>query len=151
MDPRDLDVLSRTVYGEARGEPDLGRLAVAYVPVNRALIAQAFVASHGRKHPLYGDGTVAGACTVPWQFSCFNPRDPNREKILALDLTSEEAAPCVSMATAALERSLTDPASGATHYCTAMAPSDGVDWPPDWTEGHEPTAVIGGQVFYRLG
>ena len=25
-DAHDLDVLARTVYGEARGEPDLGRL-----------------------------------------------------------------------------------------------------------------------------
>ena len=147
----DLDTLCRTVYGEARGESDLGRLAVAYVPVNRALIAAAFVASRGRHHPLYGDGTVASACLAPYQFSCWNLRDPNRAKLLALDLASEEAAPCLEMAQAAIGRTAPDPSCGATHYCTLMAPRDGIDWPPDWTTGQTPTAAIGGHVFYRLG
>jgi len=147
----DLDVLARTVYGEARGESDLGRLAVAYVPVNRALIAAAFVASHGRHHPLYGDGTVASACLMPWQFSCWNLNDPNRAKLLALDPNGEEAAPCRAMAQAALDRTAPDPSNGATHYHTAMAPRDGMDWPPDWATGQTPTATIGSHCFYRLG
>ena len=33
---RDIDILVRTVYGEARGESALGKLAVAWVVVNRA-------------------------------------------------------------------------------------------------------------------
>ncbi len=33
---RDIDILARTVYGEARGESELDKLAVAWVVVNRA-------------------------------------------------------------------------------------------------------------------
>ena len=151
MNPHDVDILSRTVYGEARGEPDIGRLAVAYVPCNRAAIAALFVAAHGRNHPLYGAGTVASACTAPWQFSCWNSHDPNLPKLIALDLDSEEAQPCVSMALAALGRTAPDPSCGATHYHTAMPPRDGMDWPPGWANGQTPTATVGAHVLYRLG
>ena len=146
----DLEVLARTVYGEARGEPELGRLAVANVPCNRASIAARFVETHGRRHPLYGDGTVASACTTKWQFSCWNANDPNLRKLLALDLASEAAAPSFAAARAALSHSEPDPSGGATHYHTAMSPRDGIDWPPAWAEGQTPTATVGAHVFYRL-
>ena len=35
----DLEALQRVVYCEARGEPDNGKLAVAYTVVNRAAIS----------------------------------------------------------------------------------------------------------------
>jgi spore germination cell wall hydrolase CwlJ-like protein len=148
---RGVDVLARTVYGEARGESDLGRLAVAYVPCNRAGIAARFVAARGYKHPLYGDGSVASACQAPWQFSCWNERDPNRAKLLALDLGSEAAAPSLWAANAAIQRSAPDPSNGGTNYHTAMAPRDGIDWPPSWAVGQKIVATVGAHVFYRLG
>jgi len=147
---RNLEILARTVYGEARGEPELGRVAVAFVPCNRAELAARFVEMHGRRHPLYGDGTVASACLARWQFSCWNPNDPNRPKLEALDLSTAAAAPSLEAATVAIRRAEPDPTGGATHYHTAMAPRDGIDWPPDWTEGQTPTAQVGAHVFYRL-
>ena len=153
----DLDILSRTVYGEARGESDLGKLAVAYVACNRAEIAARHVAAHGKPHPLYGDGSVASACQVHhtmhrpdgrdvevYQFSCWNEHDPNRVIILSLDLTSEEAQPCVRMAKAALQKTAPDPSNQATHYHTANTA-------PYWAVGETPCAEVGDHVFYRLG
>jgi spore germination cell wall hydrolase CwlJ-like protein len=32
-----------------------------------------------------------------------------------------------------------------------MAPRDGIDWPPTWTEGQKVVATVGSHVFYRLG
>ncbi len=153
----DLDILSRTVYGEARGESDLGRLAVAYVACNRAEIAARHVAASGKPHPLFGDGTIAGACQVHhtmhrpngravevYQFSCWNEYDVNRAIILALDLTSEEAQPAARMATAALHQTAPDPSNGATHYHEASIC-------PYWAAGETPCAEVGDHVFYRLG
>jgi cell wall hydrolase len=160
QEQRDADVLARTVFGEARGESDLGRLAVAWVCRNRAVIAGRFVAAHGHPHPLFGDGTVAGACERSnvtrdgrrvWQFSCWDPADPNCAKLLALDLTGEAARPSRWAATTALERTAPDPSNGATHYHTAMAPRDGIDWPPYWAVGQTVVATVGSHVFYRLG
>ena len=148
---QDLDALARTVYGEARGESDLGRLAVAYVPITRAEIAARFVAATGHRHPLYGDGTVASACHMPWQFSCWNAKDPNMPKLIALDLTSEEAQPSVWAAGAALAGSAPNPAEGATHYHTTANPRPRHAWPPPWAQGQTPVTQVGGHVFYRLG
>ncbi len=142
---RNLDRLARTVWGEARGESDLGRLAVAYVPITRAEIAARFVAATGRqRHPLYGDGTVASACLMPWQFSCWNESDPNLPKLLALDLESEEAQPSVWAAETALAGTVRDPTGGATHYH-----AKGIM--PSWAMGATPTTIINNHVFYRLG
>lgn len=157
---RNLDRLTRTVWGEARGESDLGRLAVAWVCCNRAVIALRFVRHAGHPHPQYGDGTVAGACERSavtrsgrrvWQFSCWDVGDSNCAPMLALDLDSEAAAPSLAMARAALDQTAPDPTNGATHYHTAMPPRDGIDWPPAWAEDQRVVATIGAHVFYRLG
>ena len=145
----DLDILTRTVYGESRGEPDLGRLAVAYVFCNRAAIAVRFVASHGRPHPLYGNGTVASACRMPYQASCWNASDPNLIKLLTPPLEGDLMAPCLWVAKAALGETLPDPSCGATHYVTAMSPFEGTPWPPIWTHTMTLCATIGGHLFYR--
>ena len=147
----DLETLAKTVYGEARGESDMGRLAVAFVCCNRAAIADIYMHTRGHRHPLYGDGTVASACTMPFQFSCWNKGDPNYAKLLELDLASEGAAPCLESARIAIAKSAPDPSNGATHYHTKDKPSWAKKWPPTWAEGHVPTTKLGGHVFYRLG
>jgi cell wall hydrolase len=145
----DLAVLARTAYGEARGQPDVGILAVCCVACNRAVAAARYVERHGRRHPLFGDGTVASACTMPWQFSCWNANDPNLPKLLELDLAGEQAAPFVRIAGAAIAKTCPDPTMGATNYHTLMAPMDGVDWPPSWAAEMQQTTVIGAHVFYK--
>lgn len=142
----DLETLTKTVYGEARGESALGRLAVAFVARNRAAIAARYVAAHPTKshHPLYGDGTVASACLMPYQFSCWLPHDPNFPKLLGLDVNSEEAHPCLEAAQSAIAGTAPDASEGATHYHTA-----GVH--PSWAYGQTPVTVIGQHLFYRLG
>lgn len=148
---RDEDVLARTVYGEARGESDLGRLAVAYVACNRAVIAARYVLKHGKRHPLYGGGSIAEACLAPWQFSCWNNTDANLKKLLLVDLESDAGAPSLWAARTAIDRTAPDPTNGATNYFTAMAPHDGMDWPPKWAESMKLVASIGAHNFYVEG
>jgi N-acetylmuramoyl-L-alanine amidase len=72
-DTQDIDVVARTLYGEARGEGKQGMIAVACVIVTRAMIAAEYVDANGKPHPLFGDGSLASACQAPLQFSCWDP------------------------------------------------------------------------------
>ena len=138
----DLETLARTIYGEARGESYAGMVAVGCVAVNRARIALAWVAKHGRPHPLFGDGSIRSACLAPWQFSSWNENDPNRAKLLAVSLQDPLMAKCLSAARAAVE--LPDTTRGSTHYyATSMAE------PPAWALNHSATEQIGGHLFFN--
>jgi len=140
----DLDFTFRTIYGEARGEGEIGKVAVGFVICNRAKIAKEYVHIHGGSHPLYGSGTPASACTVLYQFSCWNLNDPNLPIIQKLDPDSPAGLPCVDAAITALQERIPDPTNGATHYHTP-------DVFPDWAEGQTPCAAIGRHIFYNLG
>src|SRR3546814_13540556 len=66
-----IDVLARTVWGEARGESVRGMEAVASVVVNRVRRA---IARGG----YWWGNDVVGVCLRPCQFSCWADGDPNR-------------------------------------------------------------------------
>jgi N-acetylmuramoyl-L-alanine amidase len=71
----DIDILARTIYGEARGEKIGGMEAVASVVINRVKRAE-------KKNGRYWWGnSVRDVCLKKWQFSCWNVNDPNRKKI----------------------------------------------------------------------
>ena len=115
---------ARTVYGEARGEPRAGQLAVAFVPWNRAQIS-------GR--------SVAAECLKPYQFSCWNHDDPNRVRMLALDANDLHAFLAIIDE---VLMGVEDPSHGATFYHTTTSK-------PRWRLGHSPCARIGHHIFYR--
>ena len=62
------DVVARTLWGEARGEGVAGQIAVAWVIRNRVHDAN--------PRSWWGEGYI-GVCHKSWQFSCWNPGDPN--------------------------------------------------------------------------
>lgn len=125
-----VDVLARTLYGEARGESVRGIEAVAAVVMNRV-----------RRGGWWG-GTVERVCRRKWQFSCWNESDPNRARIERVDETDRVFRICLRIARRAVAGSLDDPTCGATHYHTrAIA--------PDWARALEPSAEIGSHLFYN--
>ena len=126
---RDLDVLARTLWGEARGEGREGIEAVAAVIVNR-MAARRWGA------------TAAAVCRARRQFSCWNRRDPNRPKLERVDERDPAFALCREVAAAALAGRLADPTGGATHYHVCGLR-------PWWARGLEPCARIGAHLFYR--
>lgn len=136
----DVDVMARTIYGEARGESLDGKIAVAQVILNRARAARDFRARRGRDHPLFGDGSPASACKMPWQFSCWNETDPNRSVITRVDLGDRAFRDCFYAALAAVQGHEADVTAGATHYH-----ADHLS--PGWAEGHE-YRRIGRHRFY---
>src|SRR5690348_11332179 len=136
----DLEALARTIWGEARGEGFDGMAAVANVVMNRVHLDL-----HGDGKPDWWGEGVAGVCLKPWQFSCWNRNDPNREKVLAVTDADERYRDALAIAAAAMRGSLRDRTGGATHY---YAPK--VVATPAWAAKGTLTAKVGDQLFYRV-
>ncbi|OKH89136.1 cell wall hydrolase [Thalassospira sp. TSL5-1] len=133
-DLQPVDILARTLYGEARGEELAGIEAVAAVIVNRVAFAKA-------RGGYWWGNDIVSVCLKKGQFSCWNAGDPNREKLLRVNDRDPAFRLCRRVARRALEGRLPDLVQGATHYHTAQ--SD-----PWWARGHVPLCDIGNHVFY---
>lgn len=133
--PTDTDfwTLARTLYGECRGESREGKIAVASVIVNRA-----------QTH--YRGDTIYEVCMSPYQFSCWNPTDPNSRRLAMLTISEDQEWPamlrCMEVAAAVIAGDEPDNTQGSRHYCRH-------DINPSWAEGHQPIVSIGAHKFYN--
>lgn len=132
----EIDILARTIWGEARGEGSVGMQAVACVVLNRMAVAQA-------RGGYWWGGTIVQICQKPYQFSCWNKDDPNYRRLMAVDETDIHFVTAQRVARRAVHGVLDDPTGGATHYHAA-----GIT--PAWIKNEKPSAVIGRHIFYRL-
>lgn len=126
---KDIDVLARTIYGEARGESKIGKMAVASVILNRYKSGKWFAGK-----------TIEETCKKAWQFSCWNFGDPNREKLIKA--TKEELGECLTIARDAVDGKFKDIVCGSCHYHTKQVQ-------PSWARGKVPTIEIGNHLFYK--
>ena len=137
------DVLARTLWGEARGEGEAGMIAVACVVLNRVRESL----EHGGTY--WWGRDVAGVCRARAQFSCWNPSDPNRAKLLSVDLSDPQFRIARKVAEDAVADRLSDPmidpTLGATSYKVASLP-----WPYSWGHPRTPLVTIGRHAFYNL-
>jgi len=134
-DQNDLEIMAKTVWGEARGETEEGRTAVAWTIRNRAQ-------THGWAGTLMGQvGAVAHVCLQPWQFSCWLESDPNRSKIDALTL--DQYAGEYGLAVDVLRGVVPDPTHGATNYYEPTIA------PPYWVDRMTYCGRFGTQLFYK--
>ena len=134
----DIDILARTIWGEARGEGARGMQAVANVIMNRYRLSNLSL-SYRRQ---FG-GTVAEICRKPAQFSVWNFRDPNYSLMQRITTADHNFSSAIGIARAAIEGRLPDITGGADHYHTAAVS-------PDWSQGETPVRVIGAHEFYKL-
>jgi spore germination cell wall hydrolase CwlJ-like protein len=130
--PDPIDILARTIWGEARGEPPGGMEAVAAVVLNRAA------------HPRWWGHDIAGVCLCPRQFSCWNADDPNRPKLEAVTGADPAFTHALVIADRAVRGQLADPTHGADSYADLRACA------PDWADPAKITARIGNHTFFRL-
>lgn len=146
-DPTDpVEILARTLWGEARGEDRQGREMVANVIMNRV---NADLGNDG-KPDWWGEGVVE-VCLAPWQFSCWLPGDPNRAKLVAVTAEDRVFAQCLDIAAAALAGDLPDRTAGATHYLNPeVTKKQNRGGLPKWVRGRTPTAIHGRHHFFRL-
>ena len=129
---RDVDILARTIWGEARGEGQLGREGVAAVVLNRLK----------RGQPDRFGATIAGVCLKSKQFSCWNSDDPNLEKLKRVDETDRHFRACIEIAERTVNGTLSDPTNGSDHYHT-------ISVSPGWSKEKQPAVVIGVHKFYN--
>jgi hypothetical protein len=135
VDVVDSHWMALTMWGEARAEGEAGMRAVGHVIDNRRRAGM---------HGAYVTDTVGAA----FQFSCWNPGDPNREAMLNVDSlrADQEDGRMWRIAQRLADEILTgrshDPTGGALFYhAAAVAPS--------WSRGITPMRRIGGHVFFR--
>jgi len=132
----DVDVLARTIYGEARSEVDAGRIGVAYTVVNRVSIAQA-------KGGYWWGNTIREVCLKPSQYSCWNRNDPNRAVILAVRPGNQIFDRCLVIARQAIDRAIANPVRRSAHYYSIRIPA------PIWARGKRHYVQLGVHKFYE--
>jgi|TARA_R100001443_G_scaffold117371_1_gene141783 N-acetylmuramoyl-L-alanine amidase len=125
-----IEYMARTIWGEARGEDEQGKIAVGHVIKNR------------RDKQTWMGKTIKDVCLKKWQFSCWNENDPNRNKILALKLNDLEDY--LELSAKVISGMYDDPTKGSTHYYAKSMKS-----PPKWAEGKEPVYDHGGHLFFN--
>lgn len=131
LDPRDRDLLIRTVWDEARGEPLEGQYAVIWVIINRA-----------REKKM----SVGDVCVKPWQFSGWNagdrpgldPHDPLLFKVPYGDYEK-----FLKIVDEVVCGGVVDPTEGCTHYHADYIK------PPKWADPTKMVKKIGRHIFYR--
>lgn len=131
-----VDVLARTLWGEARGEGTQGMLAVANVILNRAKVAE-------KKGGFWWGNNIIQVCQKPYQFSCWNRSDPNFQKLQNVNESDLYFATALRIARRATIGCIDDITDRATHY-------HAVNITPYWAKGRPPLKIIGRHKFYRL-
>ncbi|ALO46584.1 cell wall hydrolase [Pseudohongiella spirulinae] len=150
MRPSDADILigALTIHGEARGCTQPGRTAIAHCIINRAKARKWW----GKGTAGYADHTIAAVCLKPWQFSCWNPNDPNQILLKTLQEQYRAAIqkPTCRAALKALIDALDgyepDQTGGATHYLTTNLHKSARC--PAWAKGNNNFVEIGSHRFF---
>lgn len=141
----DPQLVTLTLYGEARGEPIEGQIAIGCVIRNRVHVGR------------WG-GSYAKVCLAPWQFSCWRPEGgrANYETVVAAAemLARSTTLPddpllrqCAWVAQGVIGAWILDTVRDATHYYApdAMHPAGAV---PKWAVGLVPAARTGRHLFF---
>ncbi len=134
VDAIDRDAMTRTVWGEARGEGPAGWAAVAHVILNRAAT------------PAWWGRDPWGVCHAHMQFSCWNASDPNFLTMVNIHPLSTDLYEILLTVDKVCDGLIPDPTNGATHYKVTGTTAS---WDKA-TEGVTPV-IIGHHSFYKLG
>ncbi len=136
----DTQLLGLTIFGEARGESQEGKIAVGSVILERV------------EHRDWDGKTIKEVCLMPYQFSCFLPSDPNFPKLTAvakdydhrLDV-SESLMTCYVIANGLIKGTLLrDPIILTTHATQYKT----IDCKAVWEKDFRKVATIGHHDFY---
>ena len=132
----EVDVMARTLWGEARSEGVRGIEAVASVILTRVDIAE-------KMGGYWWGNDVIQVCQKPYQFSCWNTSDPQYPRVVSVDDQDKYFVTCKRIARRALEGLVPDRTERATHYHADYVA-------PGWGDPNKKTVVIGRHIFYRL-
>lgn len=138
----DREILILTLYGEARGEPIAGLVAVGTVIRNRV---------HSGRYKSYKE-----ACLAPEQFSCWNKDDPNYNTLIALGKNMIASTPnldpafrrCLLVAMGIIDWSLNDETKSAENYMTTKEFNS--QERPSWADHPINPLIIGKHTFFNV-
>lgn len=131
-----LNIFTRTLYGEARGEYK------AFGP--GALIAVANVIMNRMKKGGRFGGTVKEVCLKPKQFSCWNENDPNYALLTGVELLKEPLYKiCQEVAEKVGSGSWPDLTRGSDHYHASSCH-------PFWAKPENVKLRLGRHIFYQI-
>lgn len=134
---RESCVMALLLCGEARGEQDAGGRLEAV-----AMAAVYWTAKNRRNRSRWLSLSLREIALQPWQFSCFNKNDPNREKLQDLWKTDPVTWERADTVCDLVESGFPDPTGGATHYCTRT-----LNGKPLWNSEPEPGKAV--QWYHR--
>lgn len=137
INQQDIDTLARTIYGEARGE------LIKKDGGIKSLHAVGWVVKNRLKKKIYGN-SIKDVCQKPWQFSCWNINDPNRNLIQKLEISDLQLQICTIAALQVLAEKVEDCTYGADHYHSKLIKQ------PFWADNSKITTVIADHIFYKL-
>ena len=125
---RNVNIIARTVYGEARNQTQKGRQAVVHVILNRA--------SQSRTH-------IPKVVYKRKQFSCWNQRDPNRKRLEIVNISNPVFKNILDTCVETMQGTQ-DVTQGADHYHVTRIS-------PRWKKQRhlKPTIKIGDHIFYK--
>ncbi len=135
---KELEILARTIWGEARGEGLKGQRAVAHVIMNRV--------RDGRWPP-----AIIGVCRQPMQFSCWNMsgEQSQRAECTAVHTDLLVKTGCYTAAViVATDYDQDDITAGANHYLTTELLHSSKS--PSWADPNKVTVAVGNHTFLRL-
>ena len=138
LDP--IRLLALTIYGEARGERDIGKIAVGTVILERV------------DHRDWDGTTIREVCLMPYQFSCYLPKDPNFPKMRefaedwqAAVAKSASLRACYDIAAGLLNGVIPrDPIIAKNHATQYLR----VDCDANWEKKMTKVATVGAHDFY---
>lgn len=142
----DVDVLTRTILGEAGGEGTTGMAAVAHSILNRAIDGS-----------FPGGRSIAGVAKAPWQYSAWNSKDKGGNDLVNADKNSAAYQNARQIAMTVLSGNNVDPTNGATFFFdpkgmkalvkSGAAKSEIPDWYADKHKEAGGDTIIGSHVF----
>lgn len=135
----DIQILARTIYGEARGEYNKVSGGIG------ALIAIANVVMNRVKQRTWYGTTIREVCQKPWQFSCWNANDPNFSLLQAEIISDPMFEVCLQVAEKVIHGTWPDLTKGSDHYYATS-----LKIPPRWAAGRKPKCQIGQHLFFDL-
>ncbi len=131
-----INVVAKTLWGEARGENIAGKNAVASVIYNRYKISQT-------KGGYWWGNSLIDICQQPHQFSCWNINDVNYDKIQNINEDDLSFQECQRIARRLVRGLLIDITDGSDHYHNIFVH-------PKWAEDSIITCQFGTHLFYRM-
>ena len=150
---QEIELLAKTIWGEARGESKAGKIAtaqrlsfaettkwrcaIAHTALNRLKISQATA------YDDWWGNTLEEILLQPYQFSCHNPGDPNKAFFAKLTTGDPQFRECLEIARGVMNGSIPDNTGGASHYFNFNVVL------PEWSKEMEKTARIGNHDFYK--